>query len=73
MTDGRVPFGFHETDLAPWEQPHTLIITDEDYDDSSDCNEDCPIYYCPSSSQYECPVHGGFDVCCDHPEKHIPL
>lgn len=25
------------------------------------------IYRCPTSKTAECPVHGGFDVCCDDP------
>lgn len=25
------------------------------------------VYICPSSGEDECPVHGGFDVCCDDP------
>lgn len=24
-------------------------------------------YICPSSGMVECPEHGGFDRCCDHP------
>lgn len=31
---------------------------------------DC-FYYCPTSKEYECSIHGGFSVCCSHPEKHI--
>ncbi len=25
-------------------------------------------YTCPGTGSSECTVHGGFDVCCDHPE-----
>lgn len=25
------------------------------------------VYMCPTSGEFECPLHGGFDVCCDHP------
>jgi len=28
----------------------------------------CPTYVCPTSGERECPIHGGFDVCCDHPQ-----
>jgi|LakMenEpi03Aug12_release.lakeMendotaPanAssembly.Ray.scaffolds.fasta_scaffold219531_2 hypothetical protein len=28
------------------------------------------VYYCPSSNDHECPVHGGFDVCCDRIDLH---
>lgn len=27
-------------------------------------------YYCPTENDMECGVHGGFDVCCSHPELH---
>lgn len=31
------------------------------------------IYWCPRVGRMECPTHGGFDTCCDHPERHTPL
>lgn len=27
-------------------------------------------YFCPTSDDYECATHGGFDVCCACPELH---
>lgn len=27
-------------------------------------------YYCPTADATECAAHGGFDVCCYHPELH---
>lgn len=43
-----------------------------------DPNACCPdAYYCPDDAgtggETECPRHGGFDVCCAHPERHIPM
>lgn len=35
----------------------------------------CPdVYTCYAGEQpeLECPRHGGFTVCCDRPEAHIP-
>jgi hypothetical protein len=35
----------------------------------------CPdAYTCYSGEQpeLECPRHGGFDVCCNQPEAHVP-
>lgn len=29
-------------------------------------------YWCPTVGNYECPKHGGFSVCCAHPELHKP-
>lgn len=29
-------------------------------------------YYCPTAGEDECGEHGGFDICCGHPELHIP-
>lgn len=34
------------------------------------CSE---VYYCPTVRSHECATHGGFDVCCEHPELHDPL
>ena len=32
-------------------------------------NECCDkTYVCPESGERECPVHGGFKNCCDHPD-----
>lgn len=30
-------------------------------------------YYCPTAQDDECAIHGGFNVCCAHPELHQPL
>lgn len=30
-------------------------------------------YFCPTSGETEINPGGGFDVCCDAPEKHRPL
>ena len=29
---------------------------------------DCPTYVCTGSGELECPLHGGFDICCDRPD-----
>jgi hypothetical protein len=31
------------------------------------------LYFCPAVAEVESAMHGGFDVCCDRPEQHIPL
>lgn len=31
------------------------------------------LYFCPASDDVECPRHGGFDICCDRPERHVPV
>lgn len=31
------------------------------------------IYWCPVAGEFECPTHGGFAVCCDNPEAHVPV
>lgn len=30
-------------------------------------------YFCPTSNERECPLHSGFDVCCNRPDLHEPL
>ncbi|MFI7451390.1 hypothetical protein ACIBQX_28105 [Nonomuraea sp. NPDC049714] len=38
------------------------------------CREgDCGVYYCPEADEVECPTHGGFDLCCCAPRRHVPL
>ena len=39
---------------------------------TGDCGCD-DLYYCGTSDDIECPRHGGFDVCCAHPESHLPV
>jgi hypothetical protein len=31
------------------------------------------VYYCPTVDEIEMRPGGGFDVCCDAPEKHRPV
>lgn len=31
------------------------------------------VYWCPNAMEFECPKHGGFDVCCADESRHIPL
>jgi hypothetical protein len=39
-----------------------------------DPNACCPdAFYCPTAGETECPRHGGFDVCCAHPARHIRM
>jgi hypothetical protein len=33
----------------------------------------CELFWCPTVNEVECPTHGGFSVCCEHPELHIPV
>ncbi|MFJ1539210.1 hypothetical protein ACIODS_11775 [Micromonospora chalcea] len=32
----------------------------------------CETWFCPTSGEVECGVHGGFDVCCDRYDLHQP-
>lgn len=36
------------------------------------CKPGANLYYCPTSGRTESDCHGGFDVCCDRPDLHIP-
>lgn len=41
-------------------------------DTIGDCG--CPdIYFCPASSELECPRHSAFTTCCNQPEQHLPV
>ncbi|WP_328344633.1 glycosyl hydrolase family 28-related protein [Micromonospora sp. NBC_00421] len=33
----------------------------------------CEMWFCPTSGETECGVHGGFDVCCNRPDLHRPV
>lgn len=37
------------------------------------CVNPQPIYFCPTSMEFESPCHGGFDTCCAMPVLHIKL
>lgn len=30
------------------------------------------VYWCPTSGDWECAEHGGFDICCNWPDRHRP-
>ncbi|MFJ3089073.1 hypothetical protein [Streptomyces sp. NPDC086838] len=42
-------------------------------DDTHACRPDATVYYCPTASSTESNCHGGFDVCCAHPDLHQQL
>lgn len=31
------------------------------------------LYFCPTAREVESVAHGGFKVCCSHPELHLPM
>ncbi len=31
------------------------------------------LYFCPAVCEVESASHGGFKICCAHPERHIPM
>ena len=31
------------------------------------------LYFCPTAREVEAHPHGGFKVCCTHPERHVPM
>ncbi|MGW1468483.1 hypothetical protein ACWCPT_29575 [Streptomyces sp. NPDC002308] len=37
------------------------------------CKPGATTYYCPTAGEVESDCHGGFDVCCAHPELHQQL
>lgn len=37
------------------------------------CKPGATLYYCPTAGEVESDCHGGFDVCCSHPEQHIQV
>lgn len=37
------------------------------------CKPGATLYYCPTAGDVESDCHGGFDVCCSTPEKHIQV
>lgn len=45
----------------------SAIVDESLSDHSSD------LYYCPTVQEVESRLGGGFDVCCEHPEKHLDM
>jgi len=39
-------------------------------DDDGRLDHECAVYWCPTIDGFESACHGGFDVCCAHPELH---
>lgn len=37
------------------------------------CKPGATLYYCPEAGEVESDCHGGFDVCCSSPERHIQV
>lgn len=37
----------------------------------SERQESGSVYYCPTAGELEQQPGGGFDVCCDAPERHV--
>jgi hypothetical protein len=37
------------------------------------CKPGATVYFCPAAGETESDCHGGFDICCGHPELHQPL
>ncbi|WP_318205355.1 hypothetical protein [Streptomyces sp. SCL15-4] len=47
-------------------------LAGEAQQDAHVCRPGAGYYYCPTSARVESDCHGGFDVCCDRPELHLP-
>lgn len=51
-----------------------IVARAEQLDAAPSCvSPDCALYYCPTVGDVECPVHGGFDVCCNRLDLHQPI
>lgn len=37
------------------------------------CKPGATVYFCPASNRIESDCHGGFDTCCDQPNRHRPV
>lgn len=47
-------------------------ITFRPADSEPTCCPDAYLCLGGTTPEMECPRHGGFDVCCSQPEKHVP-
>ena len=54
-----------------YEAGHMIPCANCQTDSAATCCE--RVYFCPTSGETECPVHGGFDACCDRPDLHRPV
>lgn len=48
-------------------------VGSDDTVDNHLCKPDAKTYYCPTAASAESDCHGGFDVCCAHPDLHQQL
>ncbi|MCX5000920.1 hypothetical protein [Streptomyces longwoodensis] len=52
--------------------PDLSLATLEARQNKHVCKPGAGYYYCPTSARVESDCHGGFDVCCDRPDLHMP-
>lgn len=50
-----------------------IVVRSEQIRDAIHAATPCNRWYCPTSGEVECGVHGGFDVCCDRTDLHQPI
>ncbi|MEU7978336.1 hypothetical protein AB0B63_07360 [Micromonospora sp. NPDC049081] len=50
-----------------------IMERDDDLRDAIHNATPCKMWFCPTSGETECGVHGGFDVCCHRPDLHRPV
>lgn len=60
MADPTDPRSHEEAIASAW----TRVVFDRGCSD---------IYFCPASDDIECSRHGGFDICCDRTDEHVPV
>ncbi|MFI7073486.1 hypothetical protein [Micromonospora sediminicola] len=54
---------------VPDETARRIVERSKRMRDDADPRE---TWFCPTSGDVECGVHGGFDVCCDRYDLHQP-
>jgi hypothetical protein len=55
-----------------WALAELRRMADDTQQDEHVCKPGARYFYCPTSARVESDCHGGFDVCCDRPDLHMP-
>ncbi|MER7331786.1 MULTISPECIES: hypothetical protein [unclassified Micromonospora] len=59
--------------LTDDETARRIVERSEQIGEAIDAATPCDRWFCPTSGEVECGVHGGFDVCCNRIDLHQPI
>ncbi|MFF0822493.1 hypothetical protein ACFYUR_19190 [Micromonospora haikouensis] len=57
---------------TPDEVARRIVDRADDIREAIHAATPCDRWFCPTTGEVECGVHGGFAACCDRPDLHLP-